>query len=234
MTKDQARPGREPHRRWRRLRSARARHEPDTPAAVPADQAPVTATDSSRPQLASLFEPDQPDPPLPIAAATPAVAGPPRLVRPPRPPRRTVSAWLLLAPALTLTNHPAGSVPRHQAGGSPLRFPGLPGNRQAGRPPDRPADPQPTQSCRKAAGRLHRGRPAMPQGRIPNPMSSADRTGPRHLCKDQALVPDERPAAAGQDLLKQLAAPCRSPRSARVAPRLLICGPRLVARWCYS
>jgi hypothetical protein len=100
MTKDQARPGRELHRRWRRLLSARTR-QPDAPAAAPADQAPGVAAGSSRPQRASLFEPDQPDPPPPIAAAAPAVAGTPQLVPPPRPPRRTVSAWLL-APALTL------------------------------------------------------------------------------------------------------------------------------------
>jgi hypothetical protein len=43
---------------------------------------------------------------------------------------------------------------------------------------------------------------------------------------------DERSPAAGQDLLKQVAASCRSPRSSRAAARLLICGPRLVARWC--
>jgi hypothetical protein len=100
MTKDQARRGRELHRRWRRLLSARTR-QPDAPAAAPADQAPGVAAGSSRPQRASLFEPDQPDPPPPIAAAAPAVAGTPQLVPPPRPPRRTVSAWLL-APALTL------------------------------------------------------------------------------------------------------------------------------------
>jgi hypothetical protein len=94
MTKDQARPGRQLHRRWRRLLSARARHQPDAPA----EQAPPMATDSSRPRAVSLFEPDQPDPPPPRAA--PAVAGPPQPVRPPGPPRRTVSAWLL---ALMLT-----------------------------------------------------------------------------------------------------------------------------------
>jgi hypothetical protein len=100
MTKDQTRRGRELHRRWRRLLSARTR-QPDAPAAAPADQAPGVTAGSSRPQRASLFEPDQPDPPPPIAAAAPAVAGTPQLVPPPRPPRRTVSAWLL-APALTL------------------------------------------------------------------------------------------------------------------------------------
>jgi hypothetical protein len=100
--KDQARPGRKLHRRWRRLLSARARHQPEAPAAALADQAPGVTAGSSRPQRDSLFEPDQPDPPPPIAAAAPAVAGPPQLARPPRPPRRTVSAWLLLAPALTL------------------------------------------------------------------------------------------------------------------------------------
>jgi hypothetical protein len=100
MTKDQARRGRELHRRWRRLLSARTR-QPDAPAAAPVDQAPGVTAGSSRPQRASLFEPDQPDPPPPIAAAAPAVAGTPQLVPPPRPPRRTVSAWLL-APALTL------------------------------------------------------------------------------------------------------------------------------------
>jgi hypothetical protein len=100
MAKDQARGGRERHRRWRRLLSARACNRPDAPAAAPADRAPVMATASSRPQLESLFEPDQPDPPPP--KMTPAVAGPPQMVPLPRPPRRTVSAWLLLAPALTL------------------------------------------------------------------------------------------------------------------------------------
>jgi hypothetical protein len=100
MTKDQARRGREPHRRWRRWLSARARHQPDAPTAALTDHAPVMATGSSRPQRASLFDPDQPDSPPPRTA--PAVADPPQLVRPPRPPRRTVSAWLLLAPAVTL------------------------------------------------------------------------------------------------------------------------------------
>jgi hypothetical protein len=100
MTKDQARPSRELHRRWRRLLSAR-RRQPDVPAAARADHAPGVTAGSSRPQRASLFEPDQPDPPPPTAAAAPAVAGTPQLVPPPRPPRRTVSAWLL-APALTL------------------------------------------------------------------------------------------------------------------------------------
>jgi hypothetical protein len=103
MTKDQARRGRELHRRWRRSLSVRTR-QPDAPAAAPADQAPGVTADSSRPRAVSLFEPDQPDPPdppPPIAAAAPAVAGTPQLVPPPRPPRRTVSAWLL-APALTL------------------------------------------------------------------------------------------------------------------------------------
>jgi hypothetical protein len=100
MTSDQARPGREPHRRWRRLRSMRARRRPDTPAAARPNQAPAEATPSSPSQLASLFEPQQPDPPPPRAA--PAVAGPPQPLRPAQPPPRRVSAWLLLVPALTL------------------------------------------------------------------------------------------------------------------------------------
>jgi len=100
MTKDQAGRGREPHRRWRRLLSTRARNQPDAPTAALADQAPIEPTPSSRSQLVSLFEPDQPDPPPPRTA--PAVAGPPEPIRPPQPPRRTVSAWLLVAPALTL------------------------------------------------------------------------------------------------------------------------------------
>jgi hypothetical protein len=100
MTSDQARPGREPHRRWRRLRSMRARRQPDTPAAARPDQAPAEATPSSPSQLASLFEPHQPDPPPPRAA--PATAGPPQPLRPAQPPPRRVSAWLLLVPALTL------------------------------------------------------------------------------------------------------------------------------------
>jgi hypothetical protein len=99
MTKDQARQGHGLHRRWRRLLSTRLRHQPGAPTAALADHAPLMATSSSRPPLASLFDPDQPDPPPPIAAATPAVAGTPRL---PWPPRRTVSTWLLLVPALTL------------------------------------------------------------------------------------------------------------------------------------
>lgn len=128
MTKDQARPGRELHRRWRRLLPGRARHHPDAPAAALADQAPVTATDSSRPQLASLFEPDQPNPPPPRTA--PALADPPQLGRPPRPPRRTVSAWLLLAPALTLVvgavlGFALGSTQAHRqpAGVAPTSLP---------------------------------------------------------------------------------------------------------------
>jgi hypothetical protein len=100
MTNDHARRGDELHRRWRRLLSARARHQPEPPAAALADQAPGVTTGSSRPQRGSLLEPDQPDPPPPRTA--PAVAGPPQLARPPWSPRRTVSAWLLLAPALTL------------------------------------------------------------------------------------------------------------------------------------
>jgi hypothetical protein len=99
MTRDQARPGREPHRRWRRLRSTRARRQPDTPAAARPDQAPADATSSSRSQLGSLFEPHQPDPPLPEALAT---VGPPQPLGPAQPPPRRVSAWLLLVPGLTL------------------------------------------------------------------------------------------------------------------------------------
>jgi hypothetical protein len=102
MTKDQARQSHGLHRRWRRLLSTRLRHQPGAPTAALADHAPLMAASSSRPQLASLFEPDQPDPPPPTAAAAPAVAGTPQLVPPPRPPRRTVSTWLLLVPALTL------------------------------------------------------------------------------------------------------------------------------------
>ena len=99
MTRDQARSGREPHRRWRRLWSRRARRQPDTPAAARPNQAPVEAAPSSPSQLASLFEPHQPDPPLPGA---PATADPPQPRRPAQPPPRRVSAWLLLVPALTL------------------------------------------------------------------------------------------------------------------------------------
>jgi hypothetical protein len=99
MTSDQARPGREPHRRWRRLGSTRARRQPDTPAAARPNQTPAEATPSSRSQLGSLFEPHQPDRPLPGA---PATAGPPQPLRPAQPPPRRVSAWLLLVPGLTL------------------------------------------------------------------------------------------------------------------------------------
>jgi hypothetical protein len=100
MTRDQARPGREPYRRWRRLLPRRARRQPDTPTAARPDQAPVDAAPSSRSELASLFEPHQSDPPL--ARAAPAVAGPLPPIRPAQPPPRRVSAWLLLVPALTL------------------------------------------------------------------------------------------------------------------------------------
>ena len=99
MTKDEARPGREPYRRWRRLLPRRARRQPETPAAARPDQAPADATSSSRSELGSLFEPHQPDPPLPEALAT---AGPPQPLGPAQPPPRRVSAWLLLVPALTL------------------------------------------------------------------------------------------------------------------------------------
>jgi hypothetical protein len=99
MTSDQARPGREPHRRWRRLLPRRARRQPDTPTAARPDQTPVDATPSSRSELGSLFEPHQPDRPLPGA---PATAGPPQPLRPAQPPPRRVSAWLLLVPGLTL------------------------------------------------------------------------------------------------------------------------------------
>jgi hypothetical protein len=98
MTRDEARPGREPERRWRRWWSTRAR-QPDTPTAARPDQAPVDATPSSQSQLASLFEPHQPDPP-PLRAAP--AAGPPQPIGPAPPPPRRVLAWLLLVPALTL------------------------------------------------------------------------------------------------------------------------------------
>ena len=101
MTGDQARPGREPHRRWRRLRSTRARRQPDTPTAARPNQAPAEATPSPSSQRVSLFEPHQPDPPPP-GAAPPVVAGPPQPPRPAQPPPRRVSAWLLLVPGLTL------------------------------------------------------------------------------------------------------------------------------------
>jgi hypothetical protein len=100
MTKDQGQGGHKRDRRWRRLLSPRARRRPETPAAALADQAPVEATPPSGSRLVSLFEPVQPDPPPP--GTTPAVAGPPQPVRRPQPPQRTVSAWLLVAPALTL------------------------------------------------------------------------------------------------------------------------------------
>jgi hypothetical protein len=99
MTKDQVQGGHN-QRRWTRLLFPRARRGPEPPRAVLADRAPVERTGSLRRQLGSLFEPDQPDPPPPRSA--PAVAGPPELVRPPLPPRRAISAWLLLPPALTL------------------------------------------------------------------------------------------------------------------------------------
>ena len=100
MTRDEVRPGRDPHRRWRRLVSRRARRQPDAPVAARPDQAPLEAGPPSGSRLASLFEPHQPDPPPPRAA--PAVAGPPQPIRPAQPPPRRVSAWLLLVPALTL------------------------------------------------------------------------------------------------------------------------------------
>jgi len=97
MTRDEARPGGEPYRRWRRLLPRRARRQPETPARP--DQAPDDAPPSSPSQLGSLFEPHQPDPPPPGA---PATAGPPQPLRPAQPPPRRVSAWLLLVPGLTL------------------------------------------------------------------------------------------------------------------------------------
>jgi hypothetical protein len=99
MTRDQARPGREPQRRWRRWWSTRAHRQPDTPTAARPDQAPVEATPSSQSELASLFEPHQPDPPLPGAAPA---AGPSQPIGPAPPPPRRVLAWRLLVPALTL------------------------------------------------------------------------------------------------------------------------------------
>jgi hypothetical protein len=98
MTRNEARPGREPERRWRRWWSTRAR-QPDTPTAARPDQASVDAPPSSQSQLASLFEPHQPDPP-PLRAAP--AAGPPQPIGPAPPPPRRVLAWLLLVPALTL------------------------------------------------------------------------------------------------------------------------------------
>jgi hypothetical protein len=100
MTGDQARPGREPRRRWRRLGSTRARPQLDASATARPDQAPAESTGSSRPRLGSLFEPDRPDPPPPEAVQ--AATGPPPPIRPAQPPPRKRSAWLLLVPALTL------------------------------------------------------------------------------------------------------------------------------------
>ena len=100
MTGDQARPGREPRRRWRRLGSTRARPQLDASATARPDQAPAEATGSSRPQLGSLFEPDRSDPPPPEAVQ--AATGSPPPIRPAQPPPRKRSAWLLLVPALTL------------------------------------------------------------------------------------------------------------------------------------
>jgi hypothetical protein len=100
MTRDEGRPGGEPHRRWRRLRWTRARRQPETPTAAGPDQASVEATPFSQSELASLFEPHQPDPPPPGAA--PAVADPRQPIRSAQPPPRRVSAWRLLVPALTL------------------------------------------------------------------------------------------------------------------------------------
>jgi hypothetical protein len=100
MTNEQAQRGRGHHRRWKRLWSARARHQPDAPAAAPAYQGPATAADPSDRQLAPSFEPDQPDPAR--ATTAPVAAGPPQLVRSSQPTQRRVPAWLLLAPALTL------------------------------------------------------------------------------------------------------------------------------------
>lgn len=100
MTGDQARPDREPRRPWRRLGWTRARPQLGAPATARPDQAPAGSTGSSRPQLGSLFEPDQPGPP-PSEAVQPAT-GPPRPIRPAQAPPRKRSAWLLLVPALTL------------------------------------------------------------------------------------------------------------------------------------
>jgi hypothetical protein len=99
MTTDQGRPGKL-QRRWRGLLSTRARRQLEPPRAALADRALVERTGSFRRQFDSLVEPDQPDPPPPRTA--PAAAGPPESTRPPLPPRRGVSAWLLLPPALTL------------------------------------------------------------------------------------------------------------------------------------
>jgi hypothetical protein len=128
MTRDAARPSREPYRRWRRLRSRRARRQPDTPTAALPDQTPVDATPSSRSELGSLFEPHQPDPPPPGAA--PMGAGPPEPLRPAQPPPRRVSAWLLLVPALTLAigallGFALGSTQasRHPTGPAPTSLP---------------------------------------------------------------------------------------------------------------
>jgi hypothetical protein len=100
MMGDQGRPDREPRRRWRRLGWTRARPQFDAPATARPDQAPAESTGSSRPQLGSLFEPDQPDPPP--SESVQAATSPPRPIRPAQPPPRKRSAWLLLVPALTL------------------------------------------------------------------------------------------------------------------------------------
>jgi hypothetical protein len=83
----------------RGLLPGRARRQPDPPAAQ-VDQAAAEGIGSVRPQLVSLFEPAQPDPPPPVAS--PAVGGPPQPVPPPQTPRRPLRAWLLVAPAVTL------------------------------------------------------------------------------------------------------------------------------------
>jgi hypothetical protein len=137
MTRDEGRPGGEPHRRWRRLRWTRARRQPERPTAAGPDQASVEATPFSQSELASLFEPHQPDPPP--AGAAPAVADPRPPIRSAQPPPRRVSAWRLLVPALTLavgallgfalgstqaSQHPTGVVPSSSP--SPSTQPAIP------------------------------------------------------------------------------------------------------------
>jgi hypothetical protein len=177
----------------RQFLSDRARLESKRLAVGEVDQASLgEASPVQRQRKSEWFEPEQPDP----APATTALAagGEPRPDILVRAPWRTPRAWLLLASAVTLavgmvlglavgsarsggeptsgppTRAPVTQpalAPPHLGGGPASGFLGLPGDRQEGRRTHPPAGQEPAQQGRGPAGGLHRGKSAMPQGRLP-------------------------------------------------------------------
>jgi len=93
MPGDQDRRRREVEQLRRTLLSVRARLESERLAAGEADRAVLEGTRPFQRQLGWLVEPDQPEP---------AGGGEPQPATPFEAPRRTLRAWLLIAPAVTL------------------------------------------------------------------------------------------------------------------------------------